>query len=186
MDTVVVTTPEQVKEALDAGYTPAQMLLQSADTEGLVARARNEAYAAGHAAGHAAGTSAERAEGEQRWAGERSRLLDAATSGTLPEARAVIVASERNRITSIQALTERGLEGLAATAIADGLSVEQFAVAQLWEMKDRGITMDAVHRDAPPAAPFAAAPNDERTVATTKSSASSIFSRRKRDAGAAT
>lgn len=182
METVVVTTLEQVKEALDAGYTPAQMLLQSADTEALVARARNEAYAAGRAAG----ISAERAEGEQRWASERARLLDAATTGTLPEAKAAIVAAERNRITSIQALTERGLEGLAATAIANGLSAEQFAVAQLREMKDRGITMDAVHRDAPPAAPFAAAPNDERTGAKAKSSASSIFSRRKRDAEAAT
>lgn len=95
-----------------------------------------------------------------KWTEERSAIHRAATDGVLPEAEAKIRLAERTRVMEIMAITERGLHAVAVKAIEQGMSVEQFALAQLKEIQDRGITLGGISRDAPPAASHAAPPAD--------------------------
>ncbi len=66
---------------------------------------------------------------------------------------------ERSRIRSIQQMVRPGFERLADSAIEDGSTLEQFALAMIREQADRGITLDAIRRDAPNPAPHASAPD---------------------------
>lgn len=69
------------------------------------------------------------------------------------------VKAERARIRSIQQMVRPGFERLADSAIEHGSTVEQFALAMVREQADRGITLDAIRRDAPSPAPHAKVPD---------------------------
>lgn len=146
---VVITNSEDLQLALDAGYTAAQLDIRSPDVSGAIAAAVSAAESRAEAQ-----LAAERAQ----WAEERRALVHSAMDGMQPEVEASIRKAERTRIADIQALTQRGLETVAARAINEGLSVEAFALAQLREINDRGITMASIVADSPPAAPHAGAP----------------------------
>lgn len=68
------------------------------------------------------------------------------------ESTDVAVKAERERIASIRALSHAGFEKEAQAAIDTGASPEAFSLALLKAAKDRGVTLDAITKDAPPAA----------------------------------
>lgn len=167
----IVYNTKQLQEAIEAGHDPAAIRIGLADVDAVADKARAEGFAAGQAA-----------SGRQ-WQEERARLINASAVGTHPDAMQKIASDERSRILAIQGLAMSGFESLAEKAIRDGVTIEQFAVLQLGEQKDRGITLDAMRRDAPGAAPFAAAPDEQsrgRARSTTDSEA--IFKRRSEQA----
>lgn len=146
----LVSSSAELAMALAAGYEPDKI-----------------AFADNSAEAIAAAVAQERAAGEQRlaaereaWAAERATLVDQALRVQLPEQNDAMVQGERTRILSIQKLTQRGFEAIAQQAIESGISVEKFAVMQLTERADRGITLDAIRSDAPQAAPHVAPPAD--------------------------
>lgn len=149
----LVSSSAELAMALAAGFGPEK-----------IAFADNAAAIAERAAGEQR-LVAERAAGEQRlaaereaWAAERATLVDQALRVQLPEQNDAMVQAERTRILSIQKITQRGFEAIAQQAIESGINVEQFALAQLTERADRGITLDAIRSDAPPPASHAAPP----------------------------
>lgn len=144
MSGIYVGNTQQLRDALAAGYTPEQLTMT--DVEAIRVSARNEGFTAGQAAS------------EERWREERNRIVGEAADKIHPDAKAEIIADERRRIAAIQGLTSPGLERIASDAIEQGCSLEQFALLQMKEIKDRGITLDAMRQDAPPAAAFAGAP----------------------------
>jgi hypothetical protein len=93
------------------------------------------------------------------WEDERASLTRQIASD--PASALGIRQEERERILGIQALTERGFEGVAREAIDKGSPVETFVLAQMREIKDRGITLSGIGRDAPPVAPNARPPAAE-------------------------
>lgn len=144
----LVSSSAELAQALAAGYEPDKIAFADNTTEAI-----------------AAAVAQERAAGEQRlaaereaWAAERATLVETALQVQLPEQSYALVQGERTRILSIQKLTQRGFEAIAQQAIESGISVEQFALAQLTERADRGITLDAIRSDAPPPASHAAPP----------------------------
>lgn len=110
------------------------------------------ALAAGHAAeqitiaSNDAAIAQARAEGEA--AGREAATADAITA-------------ERARIAEIHALTREGFTAEANAAIENGDSPAAFALAMVKAAQDRGVTLEAMRRDAPPAAPHAR-PGDDR------------------------
>jgi hypothetical protein len=144
----IVTTTDELRQALAAGHSADRIVVQPADAATVV----DAALAAAEQ-----GFEAER----QAWAAERAKLVGSALDLNLPEQAEKIRADERKRILEIQALAPRGFEKLAARCIEDGTSIEQFALKQMMDAKDRGITLDSIKRDAPPAAPHAAPPAAE-------------------------
>jgi hypothetical protein len=158
---VVVSSTVELNQALDAGYDPRELVVLAPDLDALAAKARQEGFAAGQA--------------------ER---LAATADGIAPALVAEIEARERTRVFAIQSLTERGLENVARDAIAQSMSVEQFALAQATAIKDRGITLAAIGRDAPPAAPFAGV-SFEGNPAKRPLDSKGIFARRKESKGKA-
>lgn len=119
---VTVSSTEDLRKALAAGYTAEQISIDSTPAAGAIQAARAEGEEAGRTAGAAA---------------------------------------ERTRIAGIHALARRGFEAELKAAIDAGDSPEKFALALLTAAKDRGVTLDAIDRDAPPAAAHAGAPSDE-------------------------
>lgn len=104
-----------------------------------------QALAAGHtadqieiAAASQEQLDAARREGEE--AGRKSSHAEA-------------IQAERTRILEIQALTRPGFEAEASEAIATGAAPEAFAHSLLKAAQDRGITLEAIRKDAPPPAP---------------------------------
>lgn len=102
-----------------------------------------QALAAGHDADQIviassdAAITAARAEGEA--SGRQASTEDA-------------VKAERKRVLGIQALARSGFETEVTAAIDNGDSPEAFAHSLLKAAQDRGITLDAIRKDAPPAA----------------------------------
>jgi hypothetical protein len=73
--------------------------------------------------------------------------------------RAEAAKSERVRISKIHSLARKGFETEMKAAIDNGDSPEAFALALLTAAQDRGITLEAINRDAPNPAPHAS-PSD--------------------------
>lgn len=122
---VTVSTTDDLRKALAAGYTAEQIS---------VATASADAIAAARAEGETAG-KADAAEGA--------------------------VKAERARIAKLNTLARAGFEKELQAAIGNGDSAETFAMTLLTTAADRGITLDAIRKDAPPAAPHAGAPQND-------------------------
>ncbi|WP_027489375.1 S49 family peptidase [Rhodanobacter sp. OR92] len=110
------------------------------------------ALAAGHAAEHIVIASNDAAIAQARAEGEASGR-EASTAGA--------ITAERTRIAEIHALTREGFTAEANAAIENGDSPATFALAMVKAAQDRGITLEAIRRDAPPAATHAR-PGDDR------------------------
>ncbi|KRB34864.1 hypothetical protein ASD82_15120 [Rhodanobacter sp. Root179] len=153
-----------MQAALAAGYAPENILLPSEDIAGRVDAARREGYSEGLSAG-------------------KSENISVAAGHIDPRVRAMICGEERVRISDIQAITDAGFQEVCRRAIAEGWSVEKFALEQVRETRDRGITLDAIRRDAPPAVMHMSPDEVDGFTATKKpsGSADSIFERRKRE-----
>lgn len=80
-------------------------------------------------------------------------------------AQADVIAKERKRIADINAIAEEGFEKELAAAVDTGTSAADFALALALARKDRGVTMAAIRRDAPNAAPRANPPKPDATGA---------------------
>jgi hypothetical protein len=158
-ETVVVSNTKDLRNAVAAGYTADQIVIQSAvDLDGVDHdQVRAEAFEAG-----------------------RQNILRMKAANLGEEMRRHVAVQERVRIRTIQGLVRPGLENIAERAIVDGLSAEQFALSMLSEVKDRGITMEAIRADAP--APVAhAKPGDDAANprAGLGASGGGIFARRR-------
>lgn len=147
--TVRVKNADELRQALNAGYEPHQLEIDPA-------QAVAEALAAAKVEHEHALAAAAEAHGR-----EREAILAAAHAQLLPDQQAATLA-ERERILSIQRLTPKGFEGIAAKAIEEGLPVAAFSLRILAEQQDRGITLDAIRRDAPEAAPYARPGDDTK------------------------
>lgn len=79
--------------------------------------------------------------------------------------RASAVAGERVRIAAVQKLARPGFEAIVEKGIEDGTAVADVALAIMTAAADRGITLDAIRKDAPQPAPHAKTPSDEKPVA---------------------
>ena len=106
----------------------------------------HQALAAGHDASqieidHTAALAAAKAEG--------------LTEGKASVDTSAAIKAERERVSAIQAASEPGFEKELQSAIAAGDSVEKFESAMFKVMKDRGITLSGIRKDAPKAAPHA-------------------------------
>ncbi|HVI60124.1 MAG TPA: S49 family peptidase [Luteimonas sp.] len=66
------------------------------------------------------------------------------------------VKAERKRVLDIQALSQAGFEAEAKAAIDNGDSPEAFAMTLVTAARERGVTLTAIRKDAPPAAKGAA------------------------------
>lgn len=102
-----------------------------------------------------AAVAAARAEGEQ--AGREAGAAGAALA-------------ERQRISKIQALARRGFDAELKAAIDNGDTPETFAMALLTAAADRGITLDAISKDAPKPAPHAKPEDGDKKTASVNSS----------------
>ncbi|MCW0447248.1 S49 family peptidase [Xanthomonas sacchari] len=89
------------------------------------------------------------------------------------------VKAERSRVLHLQSLSRSGFEAELATAIDSAASPEAFALALLKAAQDRGITLDAVRRDAPAAAGHARPGDANAKAAPARLSSSDIFARRR-------
>jgi len=96
-----------------------------------------------------AAIAAARSEGEA--AGRAAATADAVTA-------------ERARIVGIQAIARPGFEQETNAAIESGASAEAFAMTLLKAASDRGVTLESVRRDAPPAAAHTAPPAANATA----------------------
>jgi len=114
---VTVSTTDDLRKALAAGFTADQIT---------VATASDAAIAAARAEGEAAGRKA---------------------------STETAVLAERNRIAQIQSLRRTGFDAEFNAAIENGSSPEAFALSLMKAAQDRGVTLEAIRKDAPPAAP---------------------------------
>ena len=138
---VTVSTTEDLRKALAAGYTADQITIESADASAIAT-----ARAAGVDEGRAAATD-------------------------------TAVAAERTRIADIQALGRAGFEAEQKAAIDNGDSPAAFALSLMKAAQDRGITLDAIRKDAPAAASHAK-PGSDTTHKDEGPNATTIFESR--------
>lgn len=89
------------------------------------------------------------------------------------------VKAERQRISEVQALARAGFETELKTAIDEGLSPEAFALSLMKAASDRGITLDAIRKDAPPAASHGGKPGEGDGSDTPRISGKTIFDQRR-------
>ena len=89
-----------------------------------------------------------------------------------------LVAGERKRIADIQAMGRPGFDAELKAAIDSGASPEAFAMSMLKAAQDRGITLEAIRKDAPPAAPHAK-PGDTQGGGKKLKSSSEVFAARR-------
>lgn len=113
---VTVSTTEDLRQALAAGYAGDQISIAS-DNEAAIAAARAEGETSGR------------------------------TAAAEPAANA-----ERERILGIQALARDGFDAELKAAIDNGSSPEAFAHSLMKAAQERGITLEAMRKGAPPAA----------------------------------
>ena len=142
---VTVSTTEDLRKALAAGYTADQITIESADASSIAT-----ARAAGVDEGRAAATN-------------------------------TAVAAERTRIADIQALGRAGFETEQKAAIDNGDSPAAFALTLMKAAQDRGITLDAIRKDAPAAASHAK-PGSDTAPKAEGPNATSIFESRRQAA----
>lgn len=102
-----------------------------------------QALAAGHTADQITFASNEAAIAEARAAGVQEGTATATASAAT---------AERERITAIQGMAAEGFDAELKAAIETGQSPEAFAMVLIKAAKDRGITLTAIRKDAPPAA----------------------------------
>ncbi|MBB3822242.1 signal peptide peptidase SppA [Xanthomonas arboricola] len=88
------------------------------------------------------------------------------------------VKAERARITGIQSMARAGFDAEMQAAIESGASPEAFAMTLLKAAQDRGITLDSMRRDAPPAASHARPGQDGATPKVARLSTTDIYARR--------
>ncbi|MBB4726353.1 S49 family peptidase [Xanthomonas arboricola] len=88
------------------------------------------------------------------------------------------VKAERTRITGIQSMARAGFDAELQAAIEGGASPEAFAMTLLKAAQDRGITLDSMRRDAPPAAAHARPGQDSATPKVARLSTTEIYARR--------
>lgn len=141
---VTVSTTEDLRQALAAGYAADQITIASND------QAIADARAAGVEEGRKAATD------------------DAANA-------------ERARIGEIQGMARAGFETELQAAIDNGDSPATFALSLLKAAQDRGITLDAIRKDAPPAATHAK-PSTDAPAKAEGPNATSIFESRRQAA----
>ena len=85
------------------------------------------------------------------------------------EAAATATASEKDRITGIQALAAPGFETEVQAAIDDGLTVEAAGLSLFKAAQDRGVTLDSIKRDAKKVDPASASAGKGKPEFSTKS-----------------
>lgn len=103
-----------------------------------------QALAAGHKADQVTIASNEAAITAARQEGEAAGRA-AATEGAIK--------AERDRVTALQALARPGFEAELKTAIDEGHSAGAFALSLMQAASDRGVTLDAIRKDASVPAP---------------------------------
>lgn len=129
-----------------------------------------KALAAGHSADQIIIASNDDAVATARAAGVEEGRAAATTDA---------VAGERTRIAAITALTRKGFETEMQAAIDGGATPESFAMSLLKAAADRGITLDAINADTPPAAAHARpADAGSAAAATPRLSTRAIYARR--------
>lgn len=135
---IVISTTDELRAALDAGHTGAEITVQTVDIEAIKATAKNEGVAEEQARSQAA----------------------------LTEARTQAVTTERKRIADLQAIGMKGFEAELTAAIANGTDVATFAVDQTKLVKTRGVSVASLKTDAPaPVAHGGAQPGDGQASA---------------------
>ena len=155
---VVVSSTQDLVNAIAAGYAPEQIQLRLPAAE--IEQARAAGFDAGRAQGNA-DIEARLAQAREEGAREaRKAMLQAADGGIPLDLRDAIAVAERERILSIQSMTEDGFERLANECIHSGATAEQFAVKFLLDKKDRGITMEMMRKGAPKAAGHGGKPGE--------------------------
>lgn len=85
------------------------------------------------------------------------------------EAAATATASEKDRITGIQALAAPGFETEVQAAIDGGLTVEAAGLSLFKAAQDRGVTLDSIKRDAKKVDPASASAGKGKVEFSTKS-----------------
>lgn len=145
-----------IAELAGSASSPKRKTTMSSTSKGQVTVSTTDdlrnALAAGHTADQIVIASNDSAIAAARAEGEKAGR-EAATTGA--------VAAERARIAEIQALARPGFEAELKAAIDQGDSPAAFALAMVKAAQDRGITLEAMRRDAPPAASHAK-PGDDR------------------------
>ena len=136
------------------------------------------ALAAGHTADQISIASSDAAIAQARREGE-----DSGREASTDEA----VKAERTRIADLQALSRPGFDAELKAAIEGGDSAEKFALTLVRTAADRGITLEAMRKDASKPAAHAKPGDDNDADRKPTLSASSVFDgRRKAMAGGAT
>lgn len=139
---VTVSTTDDLRTALAAGYTAEQITIASADDR--IAAARAEGIAEGR-----------KASGDEA------------------------VKAERQRIADVQALARIGFEAELKAAIENGDSPAAFALTLIKAANDRGVTLDAIRKDAPAAAAHAKPGTDANKPAPQLRSQREVFASRR-------
>lgn len=70
-------------------------------------------------------------------------------SDALKAAQQAATLAERQRIVAIYSATREGFEGLRDQAVAEGWDAGQFAIRSLHEERDRGVTLAGIRADSP-------------------------------------
>jgi signal peptide peptidase SppA len=157
-------------------------IITMADQKGRVTVATTEDLRTALAAGYD-GDHIDIAPAPDTAAARQAGYDDGVKAGRKESAEQAVVA-ERQRIAAIQSMSRAGFEKETAAAIEAGDSPEKFAMALLQAAGERGITLDAIKRESPPAASHAK-PGSDATEKPKLRSPSAIYeSRRKAVAGA--
>lgn len=94
------------------------------------------------------------------------------------DATAAAVLGERQRIAKLNTLARAGFETELQAAIDNGTSPEAFALTLLTAAAGRGVTLEAIGRDAPLAASHARPGNEARTTTSTGLNARNVYAAR--------
>lgn len=159
----VVSSTTELQKALAAGHDPDKIVVEAAaDVEGMQALVSSANTERDTARADAAQARADLAAGQQKWDSERTAMVAAALEMKFPDQTAVIVKAERERISALLTMRKAGFEKLSDEAIANGSTIEQYALAQIRAEADRGITLDQIRRDAPQPAAHATPPSTDK------------------------
>lgn len=97
-------------------------------------------------------------------AAARAEGLAAGRAEGAPDVSAVqaeAVTAERGRIAKIHGMARPGFDAELKAAIDEGKSPEAFAMAMFEAAADRGISIEAIQKASPKAAPHASAPEED-------------------------
>ncbi|WP_337054090.1 S49 family peptidase [Pseudoxanthomonas sp. USHLN014] len=135
------------------------------------------ALAAGHTAEQIAIASNDDAIATARRQGEEAGRAAATDTA---------IAAERTRIADIQALAREGFEAETQAAIANGDTPAAFALTLVKAAQDRGISIEAMRKDAPKPAAHAKPEGGGQSPATPTLSISNVYAARRKAASGAT